>query len=282
MKLTFLTLLFRRYPLEYSFKMAKEYGFEGVEIWGGRPHAYCYDMDDEAVGEVIKWKKKYGLEVSMFVPEILSYPYNMCSRLTVERKDAVKYLVKSAELAAAMGSGLLQITAPHPGYLVDKDEAWSYVVYGLGRICERAGELGVKVIIESLTYSEGGNLLTTADDLVKIIKDVDHPALCSMIDVVPPFIANEPYSEYFDKLGDKMCYLHICNSDGVTELHTQLDDPNGHIPLVDFFRIVKRYDYKGWASIELLAPYFRDPELYLAGAVRFMHKVFEELNIKRG
>lgn len=281
MKLSFLTYLFRRYPLEYAFKMGREYGFEGIEVWGGRPHAFCYDMDKQAVADVNQWKSKYGLEVSMFVPEILSYPYSMCSRIANERKEAVEYLVKSVELAAAMGTQMMQVTAPHPGYLVDKNEAWGYIVYGLRKISQRAKELGIKILIESLTYSEGGNLLTTADDLVKVIGEVGESALCSMIDVVPPFIANEPYSEYFDKLGEKMCYLHICNNDGVTEIHTHLDDPNGKIPLIDFFRIVKRYGYEGWASIELLAPYFRDPELYLAGSVRVLENIFKELGIKR-
>ena len=181
-----------------------------------------------------------------------------------------------------MGTDRIQITAPHPGYMVDKDEAWEHLVYGLTKISERAGELGVRVIIEHLSYSEGGNLLTTADDLVKIIKDVDRPALCSMIDVVPPFLANEPYSEYFEKLGDKMIYLHLCNNDGVTEVHTPLDDPNGVLPLKDFFKVVKRYGYNDWASIELLTPYWRDPEMYLAGSLEYLEKLLREVGIDRG
>jgi protein FrlC len=102
-----------------------------------------------------------------------------------------------------------------------------------------------------------------------------------MIDMVPPFLANEPYSAYFDKLGDKMQYVHLCNSDGVTEAHLQLDEPSGQIPIADFFRVMKRYNYKGWVSIEILAPYFRDPEMYLAGALRIVTNIFKELNIKR-
>jgi protein FrlC len=281
MKLSFLTYLFRRYPLEYAFKMGQEYGFDGIEIWGGRPHAYCYDMDKNAVADIVNWKMKYGLEISMFVPEILSYPYNMSSRIANERKDAAQYLLRSVEVAAMMGTDLMQVTAPHPGYLVDKDEAWGYLVDGMQQICMRAGELGIKIVIEPLTFSEGGNLLTSVDDVLKLMKDVGEKSLYSMIDVVPPFIANEPFSEYFDKLGEKMCYLHICNNDGVTEIHTHLDDPNGQIPLLDFFRIVKRYNYVGWASVELLAPYFRDPELYLAGSMRTLNNIFGELGITR-
>ena len=72
----------------------------------------------------------------------------------------------------------------------------------------------------------------------------------------------------------------MCNSDNVTEFHAQLDD--GHIPLADFFRILKRYGYNGWASIELLAPYFRDPELYLSESMRILDKIFAEVGLARG
>ena len=68
MKFSFLTYQFARYPLEYCFYMAKEYGFNGIEVWGARPHAYAYDMDNTMIRQVIDWKKKYGIEISMFTP----------------------------------------------------------------------------------------------------------------------------------------------------------------------------------------------------------------------
>ena len=79
MKFSFLTYHFARYPLEQCLYMAKEYGFNGVEVWGARPHAYAYDMDNTMIRQVIDWKKKYGIEISMFTPEILAYPYSLTS-----------------------------------------------------------------------------------------------------------------------------------------------------------------------------------------------------------
>ncbi len=43
------------------------------------------------------------------------------------------------------------------------------------------------------------------------------------MDVVPPHITYEPYSSYFDKLGNKMNYIHICNNDGKKDVHLRLD-----------------------------------------------------------
>lgn len=261
--------------------MAKEYEFEGVEVWGARPHAYAYDMDSQSIKDIISWKEKYNIEVSMFTPEILAYPYSLTSRLEKERKETLDYLIKSVEIAAAIGTDKMQIVAPHPGYAVNKKIVWSKLVDGIGQLCKRAEQVGVDIIMEPLSPSEGGNIITTADDLLDLFEDVGSPALKGMLDVVPPVIANEPLSEYFDKLKEKMVYIHLCNSDGVTEFHMQLDDPKGVISIIDMFRVFKRNQYHGWCSLELLAPYFKDPELYLAQAARIIKNVCNTLGIKR-
>ena len=281
MKFSFLTYQFCRYPLEYSFKMAEIYGFEGVEIWGARPHGYAYDMDKQHIERINQWKKQYKVEVSMFTPEILAYPYSLTSPLEKERKETLDYLLKSIEVSASIGTNKMQITLPHPGYGRDKKGIWEGVVEGIIRLCNHGEKLGVDIVVEPLSPSEGGNIVTTVDDLLDLIEDVNSPMLKGMIDAVPPVIANEPFSEYFDKLEDKMAYIHLCNSDGVTEFHMQLDDPKGVVPIVDMFRVFKRYDYSGWCSLELLAPYFKDPELYLAQGAALINEICKTLNIKR-
>ena len=176
----------------------------------------------------------------------------------------------------------MQIVAPHPGYSVNRKVVWEKLVEGIGQLCKRAEQVGVDIIMEALSPSEGGNILTTADDLLDLFEDVGSPVLKAMIDVVPPVIANEPFSEYFDKLKEKMAYIHFCNSDGVTEFHMQLDDPKGVIPIIDMFRVFKRHQYDGWCSLELLAPYFKDPELYLAQSARIINAICNTLEIERG
>ena len=278
MKFSFLSYQFCRFPLEYCFEMAQKHGFDGVEVWGARPHAYAYDMDRDAVGAVNGWKKRYGVEVSMFTPEILAYPYSLVSRSGKEFEETVAYLTRSVEVAAGIGARYMQITAPHPGYRIDRKAVWNQLVEGVGRLCDRAAGLGVDVLMESLTPSEG-NLITTAGDLKALIDEVGSPALKGMLDLVPPVVANEPFSEYFWALGDRMAYVHLCNSDGATEYHSQLDDAGGVIPMEELFLLLKRQGYDGWCSLELLAPYFKDPELYLIQAARVLERICASLGI---
>ncbi len=141
-----------------------------------------------------------------------------------ERRETIEYLLKSVETAARLGTGKMQITAKHPGYGVKRETVWEYLEEGTSILCRRAGELGVDIILESLSPSEG-NTITCVDDILQLQERVKSPALCAMIDMVPPFIANEPYSDYLERLGASMKYVHICNGDGATEFHMQLDDP---------------------------------------------------------
>ena len=52
MKFSFLSLQFKRWPLDICFKLASHYGFDGVEIWGARPHAYPFDIDSRAAASI--------------------------------------------------------------------------------------------------------------------------------------------------------------------------------------------------------------------------------------
>lgn len=269
MKFSFLTYQFCRFPLEYSFKMAQRYGFSGVEVWGGRPHGYTYDMKETQFQDISRWKREYDVKVSMFTPEILAYPYSFVSPLKEERTETLAYLCKCAETAAAMETSRMQITVPHTGYATAYESAWEWMREGISDLTERAAELGVNIVVESLSPSEG-NMLTTSDDLARLLAEIDNPYLKVMLDVVPPVIANEPLSAYFERFGENMDYIHICNSDGKTELHLQLDDREGVLSIPDMFQVFKNYNYDGWCSLELLAPYFKDPELYLAQAKRII------------
>lgn len=269
MKLSFLTYLFCRYPLEYSFKMASEYGFHGIEIWGARPHAYAYDMNKKNINDILNWKEKYNIEISMHTPEIIAYPYNLISSSRKVQEDTIEYLIENIKFTAAIGCNRMQITVPHSTYDVSKEEKWNYLIKNLNIICEKAQSMNINILVEPLTPSEG-NLITSVDDLVYLIEEIDNDNLLGMLDLIPPIIANEPFSEYFIKLGDKMDYIHIANSNGIDEKHLKLDSKDGIISIKNSMNLFNQYNYSGWLSLELLDPYFKDPELYLSESAKII------------
>ena len=62
MKIAVASSLFSRYCLERTFEAASRLGYDGIELWGGRPHAYAPDMDDIAVERICALREKYHLK----------------------------------------------------------------------------------------------------------------------------------------------------------------------------------------------------------------------------
>jgi protein FrlC len=276
MKFGFITLDFKRFPLERCFSMASDYGFDGIEIWGGRPHAYPWDMDAGAIRQIVDFKKKYKIEVPMYTPAAIGMPVCLCSPMEKEREEAILYFKRAVDVASDIEAPRMLVVADHPGYEQDRRKTWGYLVDSVRELTGYALKKGVRVTIEPLTPMESP-IVTQADDCVKLISDVNMPNLYAMMDVVPPTIANEPFSEYFAKLGERMDYIHICNSDGKTDAHLGLD--TGVIPVADMFRLFKHWHYEGYVTAELYSVSFRDPELFLAGTARILKEMKLKLNI---
>ena len=139
-----------------------------------------------------------------------------------------------------------------------------------------AKEHSVILVIESLTPMESP-IITTSDDCAEAIEDIGLDNIEAMMDVVPPCIAYEPLSSYFDKLGNKVNYIHLCNNDRKTDAHLRLD--TGELPVEDMVRVFKEHGYEGYVTVELYSECYRDPELLLANSARVLDRIRQELNI---
>ena len=256
--------------------MASRYGFDGLEIWGGRPHAYPYDMDHDQVQQILEWKRKYEIEVPMYTPNALGMPYNLCSLDQRERTDAIDYFKKAITACEQMEVPRMLMVADHPGYEVPREKSWKQFVENMKELGIYAKEHGVILVVESLTPMESP-IVTTSDDCAAVIRETGLPNIEAMMDVVPPHITYEPYSSYFDKLGNKMNYIHICNNDGKTDVHLRLD--TGELPVEDMVRLFKERKYEGYVTVELYSECYRDPELMLANSSRIIQQIRSDLNL---
>ena len=87
MKLGMFTSGYQRNPLEHCFADAKEYGYDYIELWGGRPHAYAPDLKAGDINEVKRLIDKYEMPVIGYTPEHNGYPYNYMIGSESQRED---------------------------------------------------------------------------------------------------------------------------------------------------------------------------------------------------
>ena len=276
MKFGLISLDFKRFSLEFCFKMARRYGLDGVELWGGRPHGYVSDMTEERIREIDALKKKYKLEIPMYTPSALNGPYNLCAMEERTREETLEFFCRSVDIAYQMECPRMLVVADHPGYEVTKASSYGRFIDNMKLLSDYATSKDIILVIEPLTPMESP-VITTADDCVDAIEKIGRDNVEAMMDVAPPTVANEPFSAYFDKLKDKMNYIHICNNDGVTDAHKRLDD--GVIPVKDMFTVFANWKYNGYITCELYSENYMDPEMYLANTVRIIREIREELGI---
>ena len=272
MKLGLFTMGYQRNPLEDAFYDAREFGYDYVELWGGRPHAFAPDLKAGDADKVKKLIDKYEMPVPVYTPETNAYPYNMMSGTEEMRKDCISYIRLCMDMAKEIGSDYTLISAAHSGYYEDQDSIWTRLILCLRELAEHAEKIGHNIILEALTPYES-NVCTSANHVKSALKEIDSERLTGMCDIVAPYVVNESIMSYFDKLGDDMSHLHIVDSDGSSDTHVMPGD--GELPLDELMYAVRKYGYQKTATIELVTAYMNEPRLYARRAINRVREMME-------
>ena len=246
------------YPLEKAFKDAKEFGYDYIELWGGRPHAFAYDILNGEGEEVLKLIKQYGIKVKVFTPEHNAYPFNYMIGSRHQWEECMKYFETAFKAATMIGAEYTLISVGHGGHVNNRDR-WDRLVESMQVLSKLAHDNGQKILLETLTPMES-NTCTKLDDLLKLLHTVNNDSLLGMCDVVSPYIQGIDPVDYLRKLGPKMAHLHLVDCDGKTEDHYVPGE--GIMPLKEIVGGFIKNGYNGTATIELVAKYMDDPSYY--------------------
>ena len=276
LKVGMFTSGYQRNPLEHCFMDAKEYGYDYIELWGGRPHAYAPDLKAGDINEVRRLIEKYEMPVLGYTPEHNAYPYNYMIGSVAQRRDAIDYLKLSLEMAKEMGAEFVLTSPANGGYLATYDQLWSRLEKNIQELGDYAAKLEIKLVVEALTPYES-NFFTRANDLVELFRRVDNPYVVGMCDIVPPFVQHESIMAYFDKLGNKMDHMHIIDGENGSDTH--LIPGEGNIPIKEMLYEMKRIGYDKTATLELVTNYINEPRFYAKRAIDNMRELMAEAGI---
>ena len=276
LKVGMFTSGYQRNPLEHCFMDAKEYGYDYIELWGGRPHAYAPDLKAGDINEVRRLIEKYEMPVLGYTPEHNAYPYNYMIGSEAQRRDAVDYLKLSLEMAKEMGAEFVLTGPANGGYLATYDQLWGRLEKNIQELGDYAAKLEIKLVVEALTPYES-NFFTRANDLVELFRRVDNPYVVGMCDIVPPFVQHESIMAYFDKLGNKMDHMHIIDGENGSDTH--MIPGEGNIPIKEMLYEMKRIGYDKTATLELVTNYINEPRFYAKRAIDNMRELMAEAGI---
>ncbi|MBO5518357.1 MAG: TIM barrel protein [Firmicutes bacterium] len=273
MKFASFTSGYQHRTLEEAFRDAAVFGYDGIEIWGCRPHAYAYDLNEVRISAIRRLSERYEVPIIGFTPKVNSYPFNLMIGERDIWEDSIAYVKRAVDASRDLGAGFTLIAMGHAGDLMTRKQIQERIRESLLVLGEYAEKRGRKLIIEPLSWREA-NTINTAAQLAEALDAVNCPAVCGMCDVVVPFvqqqqgIADETMDTYFDLLGDRLVHIHMTDSDGVSEDHVLPGE--GVAPLEDMLRTLKARNYGGWVTVELVTKYIDRPSEAAKEAIEYL------------
>ena len=257
------------YSLEYYLDSMVKNGLKHVDLWGGIPH-YCrldYPFAEDAkqkIGSIRAMMEERGLDVSVYTPETLAYPYSFSHPEEEVRKRTVDYFSMAMDDALLFGTNKVFLNSGCGLLDLPREESFARLVDTYKKIAAIAEQKGIELVLEQLQPYES-NLVLNLQDIKRVLDEVDSTAMYICVDVVAMAVAGEELKDYFEVLGrDRIKLIHFADT-----CHYILGD--GELPLKDYLKTLEEYDYDGIVDLEINdSIYWDDPHESIRKSVEWL------------
>jgi len=273
MKLSLSSFVFLNYPLHQAVVRIAKAGYDGVDIWGGRPHAYRTDMSAGQIRELAGTIRDLGLSVPSFIPAQFRYPTCLCSPNDKIRKESVGYIKEGLETAAELGAPIVSVCPGHSVFGQDREDASGRLSESLGNICEAAERLNLRVALEPADKYET-DLVNTWSEAVELIEEVGATNLGVVLDNGHSHVVGEAADRVIPELGNRLFHVHVDDNNGLRDQH--LIPGEGSFDCTPFVAARRKTSYEGFLTAELAWDYTLDPEKAALNARQRMKEMLEE------
>ena len=171
------------------------------------------------------------------------------------------YLESCFEIASELGAGFVagpMYSAVGKARLVSPEQKkieWNRAVTNLRKVCNRAGEFGLEIAIETLNRFET-DLINTAEELMQLITDINEPQAKAILDGFHMNIEEPDIEAAILRTGEKLIHVQVSENYRGTP-------GTGQTNWAAWKRGLEAINYQGVISIESFTPEVKE----LAGAV---------------
>ena len=257
MKTALSSFVYFNYPLDEAIRRTAAAGYDGIDIWGGRPHAYRRDLTAADAARLRSLLAGLGLGVSSFIPAQFRYPTCLCSNNDTIRQDSVAYICDSLDTAARLGAPVVSVCPGHTVFGQTIEDGWQRLADSLAGICERARQYGLKVAIEPADRYET-DLLPATPEAMRLVRQVGAANLGIVLDTGHAHVAGESPAAALAAMGDRLFHVHIDDNFGQRDQH--LIPGDGNDDLAAWITLLRARGYAGYVSAELGWDYTLDPD----------------------
>lgn len=266
-QLAVMNIHYQYHPLDFFLDSMERLGVQNIDFWAGYPHFLMSTATASDARRVRKELQNRRLNLICCTPKQVGYPFNIAAEEADIRKASIDYLSRSLELAAEMGAPLFQVVPGWGNYHEPIDEAWERSKDSLHLLSEKAGSLGIFIVLEPLQIIES-NLIRDRFALKKMLDQVDSPFLKGVVDTCHMAVGGEELVDYFHELGERVALIHFNESD-------QLPLGEGALPLDRYMQHLDTQDYKGYLTLEICSrKHFIYPEASLKQSLQTIQSLF--------
>jgi len=259
MKLSISTKLYCNYTLEETIKRVAGLGYPGIEIWGGRPHAYYRDMDKQHISSVKEAIDKTGICISGFIPAQFGYPTNLCSPIESIRKDSVEYIKHSMDASLALGCKKVSLCPGRTLYGQGYIKGMQQLTSSLDELVEYALKKDVLLLLEPAHMLES-DLILTVEEGVRLIENQQYQNMGIALDTGHCHVNKESLVDSLYILLQKKIPLHIHLDDNNTLSDQHRIPGEGTINFIPFLQALSENGYDGFLTVELGFDYTASPD----------------------
>ncbi|GMW03343.1 MAG: hypothetical protein AMXMBFR84_44770 [Candidatus Hydrogenedentota bacterium] len=203
--------------------LAKQQGWEGLELDTERPHAAPMDLSHDDRKRLRNLSGELELPICAVSPNC-----DLSSPVPVHREAMICYVRECIKLAHDIGSPICKIFAAWRGITIHdgiatydetygynqfgfwKGDRWSFVVDALKELCQVAEDHGIVLAMQN----HGPDVVNNYHDVLQLIEDVGSPALkgCMDINIEPQADSPEHARQMVRICGEHQIHSH-CNGE---------------------------------------------------------------------
>jgi D-psicose/D-tagatose/L-ribulose 3-epimerase len=256
--------------LEEGIRKAKEIGFDTYDVFEDP-----LDIDDDTRRLIKETAEEVGLPIRSVVCVAFGIvDFNpSVRRFTLDRIKA--YVDQGAYLGAR---NVLLVVGEYywDGEVIPNEAIWDLAKELVKEAGEYAQSKGLEIVLELEPFEQA--LLKDVDELVRFVREIDHPAVRANADISHLHLSNASFDDV-KKLQGLIGHIHLSDCDG--QKHGDLPAGRGVTPIKDYLKAIVDTGYDGTVSIEL--EYSPDPEQiveWAAEAYRETAKIMADLGVR--
>lgn len=260
---------FAEESLEKCFALAKDAGFEGVELALDRTGLVSLESTKEDLEKVKDMAKAAGIELYSVV-SLLYWEKNYVDNDASARREAIEITKKHLEVASILGCESILVVPGAVSADISYADAYDRCFEALKELAPVAEEYKVELCIENVW----NKFLLSPLEMRDLIDKIGSKYVGAYFDVGNILLTGFP-DQWIKILGNRIKKVHFKDyKTGVGSLDGFVDILGGDVDYIAVMKAFAEVGYDGWATAEMLPPYKLFPETILYNTSNAMDKIF--------